>query len=331
MNYKEGSNRLKVFCPSPAGLNDSLMKGCCKTALLLIAVIALASTLGCAESPHEAAGESVAENSEQVFEVAGRVRGISGDRETITIEHEEIPGFMPAMTMPFYLAEPGLAEGLEPGDAVGFRYVVKERESYIDRIEVVDDDSVPASPAGPSARRPADPRVPRLEEGDLVPDFRLINQENEPFYFHEFEGRAIVMTFIFTRCPVPDFCPLMSRHFQTIQERVAGHPDLHGNIQLVSVTIDPEYDTPEVLRDYAARYTDNTDNWTFATGGRDRIDELTTRFSVYIEADAESANIDHALATLLIGPDGRLEKIWRGNTWSADDVIGEAESLLQEQ
>ena len=306
------------------------MKAFLAKSILPLAAIFAALLSGCGDVERESTGEAI-EPDEQVFEVKGRVRSIPDDGETINIEHEEIPGFMPAMTMPFHLKEAGLVEGLEPGDAVGFRYVVRGRESFIDRMEKLEDDAVSPSPAGEGRRRPADPRIPRLEEGDTIPSFRLVNQDDEPFYFHEFEGRAIAMTFIFTRCPVPDFCPLMSERFQTIQERAAEHPDLHGNIQLVSVTIDPEYDTPEVLNDYAARYTDNTENWTFATGGRDRIDELTTRFSVYIEDDAESANIDHALATVLIGPDGRLEKIWRGNTWSADDVIGAAESLLQEQ
>jgi protein SCO1 len=282
---------------------------------------------GCGDGPGDPAEESIAEDA-RVFEVNGRIRGIASDRETLNIEHEEIPGFMAAMTMPFHLADPTLAEGLEAGDAVRFRYVVRARESYIDRIEKLADDAVPSSPAGGGARRPADPRVPRLEVGDLVPDFRLINQDNEPFYLHEFEDKALVLTFIFTRCPVPDFCPLMSGNFQAIQDRVAEDTDLQEKTHLISVTIDPEFDTPEVLAEYATRYTDDTESWTFATGGRDRIDEMTTRFSVYIEDDPESDNIDHALATVLIGPDRQLKNIWRGNAWSPDEVVADLKAAL---
>lgn len=300
-----------------------------KAPLALAAAAAIGLTAGCGKSP-ETSDEPETTEDRQAYEVKGRLRQISGDGESVAIEHEEIPGFMAAMTMPFYLEDPALAEGLKPGDAVRFRYVVKARESFIDRMEKLDDDAVPASPAGQEVRRAADPRIPRLGEGDLVPNFELIDHNSERFLFSDFEERAILLTFIFTRCPVPDFCPLMSRNFQVLQERVARHPDLRGKVQLLSVTIDPEYDTPEVLKRYAARYTDDTANWTFATAARDRIDELTTRFSVYIEDDGESANINHALATALVGKDRRLEKIWRGNAWSPDEAIAKLEESLKD-
>jgi protein SCO1 len=296
-----------------------------RTSLAIIGALALVFYAGCGAQTE---GDPAA--GERVFDVRGIVRAIAEDRETITVAHEEIPGFMPAMTMPFYLKEPSLADGLAPGDPVAFRFVVGENNSWIDRIEKVDASEVEVS-VRDLAREP-DPlraRMPRLEEGDPAPSFRLVNQDGEAFETARFSGSAVVMTFIFTRCPVPEFCPLMSSNFQAIQRKLKEEPGLRERTHLMSVTIDPAYDTPEVLREYAGAWTDSTENWTFATGDQDRIDEMTTRFSVFIDPDSAAGSIDHALATVLIGPDGRVEKIWRGNRWTPEEVLEEVSTALE--
>lgn len=283
--------------------------------------------IGCAPPEEIAEGAS-----ERVFEVRGWIRSIPAERETITIAHQEIPEYMPAMTMPFNLKDPSLADGLEAGDPVVFRFVVGERDSWIDRIRKLDGPEAAAMPSRDVRR--SDPllaRIPRLEEGDLTPSFQLVDQDGKRFDLADFRGSAVVVTFIFTRCPVPDFCPLMSQKFQALQQRLNEDPLLRDRAHLLSVTIDPEFDTPEVLRAYADVYTDSTENWTFATGDPGRIEEMTTRFSIFIDPESKEGTLDHALGTALIGPDSRLMTVWRGNRWTVDEVTEAISTTLKEQ
>lgn len=282
---------------------------------------------GCAPSEERA----VEERSEQIFEVDGWMRAVADSGETVTIQHEEIPGFMPAMTMPFYLKDRSLADGLEVGDRVRFRYVVGENESWIDRIEKVEgEEAASVSPEEGARANALRARIPRLEEGDVVPSFQLINQDGERFETGDFRGEALAISFIFTRCPVPDFCPRMSKNFAELQRKVEANPDLRDRVHLLSVTIDPAFDTPEVLRRYAATYTDSTENWTFATGEAGRIEEMRTRFAIFVDSEAPGGNIDHALGTALVDPEGRLASVWWGNRWTTDEVLEAISTTLEE-
>lgn len=283
---------------------------------------------GCG-GPPDAASESD-RDERQVFDVAGRVTSVPADGETLVIEHEEIPGFMPAMTMPFYLASPDLSEGVEPGDAIRFRYVVEDRSSQIEEIEQIDASELSVRGSQEIAAQRQRLPIPRLEPGDPVPGFQLVNQEEEAFSMTDFYGKAVVLTFIFTRCPVPEFCPKMSHQFQEIQEKAAASEELQDEFQLLSVTIDPEYDTPEILDQYASQFTDDTSTWFFATGSPGRIDEMTTRFSVFIEDNSETNTIDHVLTTALISPEGEVVEIWRGNSWEADEVLASIQTTLNQ-
>lgn len=265
----------------------------------------------------------------QVFEVDGRVVGIPAEPETLVIDHEAIPGFMPAMTMPFYLGDPKLADGLMVGDAIRFKYVVEERRSWIESIQEIDPSELTLESGERLDLRRQRLSVPRLEPGDTVPAVQLVNQEGESFSLADFQGKMVVLTFIFTRCPVPDFCPRMSHQFQEIQKEAAASEALRDRFHLLSITIDPEYDKPDVLARYAKQFTDDLSTWSFATGSPDRIDELTTRFAVFNEENAESGTIDHALATALIDPSGELVKIWRGNAWKPDEVIAAMREIAE--
>lgn len=259
-------------------------------------------------------------------EVRGRVAGFGDDSTTVIIEHEDVPGYMPAMIMPFTVREASELEGLRVGDAVQFQLVVEREQSWIQKVEALPEDALPLHPAAenePVLDVPDGTSL--LEVDDLVPDLRLTDQEGEPFRLSDYHGRALVLTFIYTRCPIPDYCPLMSRNFQRLQPKL--EEAFGDRAQLLSVSFDPAYDTPEVLRDYAARYTDDLTNWTFATGSPEEVGQATALFGVFTE---ETGNqFVHNLTTALIGPDGRLRQLWRGNDWEPEEVLPAVRETLR--
>jgi len=159
----------------------------------------------------------------------------------------------------------------------------------------------------------------RLKESDQMPSFSLTNQSGEPISLDTFRGQPFVLTFVFTRCPVPNFCPRMSNNFEELQAAIKSGTGTLATTRLLSITLDPDYDTPKVLSDYAAFHHSDSKIWIFATGDGKEIDSLTRAFSVYRQT--EGGTISHGLATALINRDGRIERIWRGNAWTPAEVI----------
>lgn len=158
----------------------------------------------------------------------------------------------------------------------------------------------------------------RLKEGDEMPPFNLTNQNDERISRETFRGEPFVLTFIFTRCPVPNFCPRMSNNFEELQTAIKTGSSTLAKTRLLSITLDPGFDTPQVLNAYAASRQADPKVWTFATGPEREIDSLTSAFSVYRQN--EGGTISHGLATALIDKDGKVDKIWRGNGWTPAEV-----------
>lgn len=261
------------------------------------------------------------------YEVKGRVVGFGDDGRTVIIEHEDIPGLMPAMTMPFTLGDTTSLDDFAVRDAVRFRLVVTRRHSWIDRLETLPDSAVAEYPSGvPDPLFESSGTAPLLAPGDTIPPFTLVNQDGEAFEAADFEGKVLLLTFIYTRCPLPDFCPLLSRNFQVLQPRLIERYD--DRVHLLSISFDPSHDTHEVLHGYARRYTDDTRHWTFATGSPEAIARVAGSFGVFYTASGEE--FDHNLATALIGPDGRLRRLWRGNHWQPEEVLETVEEMLEE-
>lgn len=254
----------------------------------------------------------------RTYQVQGRVVGFGDDGRTVIVQHAAIKGLMPAMTMSFKVLDDTSLDGLAVRDAVGFRLVLTRDSSWIDLLESLPDSAVAAYPAGrPDPAYTGAETSPLLDSGDPAPLFTLVNQNGEALHLSDFEGRALLLTFIYTRCPLPDYCPLLSRHFQTLQPRLI---ERYGDqVRQLSISFDPDYDTPAVLQTYARRYTDNTEQWTFATGSSEEIARLAGAFGVAYEADGQV--FDHNLATALIGPDGQVRRLWRGNGWQPDEVL----------
>jgi protein SCO1/2 len=232
--------------------------------------------------------------------------------EVVSIRHDAIPGYMPAMTMPFTLD--GVRPSVAPGDRVRFTLRPGSDGSRADGLEVIGHVELPA-PAG-EAGAP----VARLKRGDSLPSFTLVGEDGHPFTDRDLRGRPTVLSFIFTRCPVPEFCPLVTRRFRELQDALAHDRSAASSARLLSITLDPEFDTPPVLQAFARSRHADPARWRFAGGDPDAVLRLARAFSVYVERDG--ALLDHTLATALVGADGVIREIWRGNGWTADDVMG---------
>lgn len=260
-----------------------------------------------------------ADSSARSYEVRGIVRGFAPDRSTVSIEHEDIPGFMPSMTMPFSVKDQKEIASLKIGDAISFRMTVTDKDLFLDRVKKIPASDVHVAEPTPTANV-SDPTA-RLREGDVVPFFGLTNQDGARVTADTFRGQPFVLTFIFTRCAVPTFCPRISKNFTELQEAIKADAALAEKARLLSVTLDPQFDTPEILKGYAQYQKADLHIWTFATGEPAEIDKLTQSFAVLVQP--EGGTISHGLATALIGPDGSVVKIWRGNAWTPSEVIDE--------
>lgn len=263
----------------------------------------------------------------QTYTVEGRVAGIEDGGRTLFVEHEKIPGYMPAMTMPLPVADSSMTAPLAPGDAIQFRLAVSGDSAWIAALRTLPDSAVARHPARTVQPMPGAEAETRrmLQEGDRVPaDLSLTNQAGASIRLGDFRGQALVLTFIYTRCPLPNYCPLMSKQFAKLQPKLRARfgPKAH----LLSVSFDPGHDTPAVLRDYAARYTNRLDTWTFATGDSTEIERITGRFGVFTKQD--DGQITHNLVTAVIGPDGTVERLFRGNDWAPADVLRAVETAL---
>jgi len=278
--------------------------------ILLCGCMALA-LLGCGRSTNS-------EERADHYDTHGVVRGFSPDRSTIEIQHENIPNFMPSMTMPFVARDPKQIADLKSGDPISFRMTVTEKDFWIENVKKIRREEVnvaePKQTSSVSTGGEA-----RLKEGDEMPAFSLTNQNGERVSLDTFHGQPLVLTFVFTRCPVPNFCPRMSNNFEELQAAIKASGRTLATTRLLSITLDPGYDTPKVLNDYAAFHHADSKIWSFATGDEKEIDSLTRAFSVYRQN--EGGTISHGLATALINPNGTLERIWRGNAWTPAEVI----------
>ncbi len=253
--------------------------------------------------------------AERVFPVAGIVRSAFADG-TVVVTHEEIVGYMPAMTMRFKVADAARSQAaqLQPGDRVAFSLHVDADTERADSFRVVGHGTEPTS------RAAANVAVRRVHEGDVIPAFNLVDEQSRPFTSARLSGHVTVLTFVFTRCPVPEFCPLMARRFGELQRAIEADAQLRGRAELLSITLDPEFDRPDVLAAYGRAVGADSTVWHFATGATNDVTALVKAFSVYTERNG--AVLDHTLCTALVDANGRIVTLWRGNAWSTDEVLG---------
>ena len=278
--------------------------------IIALAAGAIASSLALTHKSATATRAAKA-TSARIFQVNGRVREISPATKTVRVAHEEIPDYMPAMTMPLQVKDAALLDGLRVGDEIHFELSVTDDDSWISHLEKIGNGNAAAA-----ALAPVSAESTELRKGERVPDFALTDENGKSVRLSEFRGQAVVLTFIYTRCPLPNFCPLMSKNFQALQERLS--KAFPGKCHLLSVTIDPKFDRPEVLKGYAALYGADSHSWSFATGTEEQINEVASAFGLVHEP--EGGMISHNLRTALISPDGHLVHLWKSNVWTPYEV-----------
>lgn len=260
---------------------------------------------------------------ERAFDGRGVILEIAPQEKTVRMRHEEIAGYMPAMVMPFAVKESALLNGLAAGDVVRFQLLVTEDDAWIGRLEKVGTVAVP-NEIDPGAVADEVQPKDRIQIGEEVPEFSLVNQEGQTIKLSDFRGKAVVLTFFYTRCPLPTFCPLMSKNFALLQKELL--QDIPGQFQLISITIDPEFDRPRVLKAYAASYAKTQESWCFVTGPIEQVDLLADRFGLIREK--EGGLITHNLVTALLSPEGRLVQIWKRNEWTPSEVRNRLKEML---
>src|SRR6267378_3514014 len=272
--------------------------------LSVLLVAGLLGVSGCGRAPQAPLkGEAVTppNTHQKIFEVKGVVIAVKPREKSIEIKHEEIPGYMPAMTMPFDVRNTNELTGLQPGDSVSFRMLVTDTEGWIDQIRKL---AIPAtkltSASGPLRLvREVEP----LSVGDPLPDYHFTNQFGQPISTAQFKGDALAITFLFTRCPFPNFCPLMANHFAEAQQKLLALPNAFTNWQLLTISFDPDFDKPAILKAYAERYKYDPAHSSFATGALIDITALAEQVGLTFWRD-DTGSISHNLRTFVADASG---------------------------
>lgn len=265
-------------------------------------------------------------NRGQRYELKGKIVSFNKAQQQVVVEHEAIPDFMEAMTMPFTLKEESAYDVMRAGDWIQATLVVDAERTRLENPVITQ--AIPA--AGNTAKETPTGGLAEPEIGASVPDLTLVNQDGKRINLQQYRGRALVLTFIYTRCPLPDYCTLMSNNFAEIARELKKSPELDASAHLLSITLDPKYDTPKVLRSYGAAHTENYGNetfarWEFATGTPEEIQRAANFFGMSYKQDGDQ--ITHALRTAVIAPDGKLYKMYRGNEWKPADVVRDLHDL----
>jgi len=254
----------------------------------------------------------------RTYQLEGQILAVDAAKQTLTIRHKDIPGFMPGMTMPFRVDDPSLMEGRKPGDLVRATLQVQDTDAWLSAVETTGWAPVDVGPA------PTVTGADTLEPGDEVPDQAFVGQDGRAVALSDFRGQVVALTFVYTRCPYPTFCPLMDRQFKAVQDAIAADPALAGNVHLLSISFDPAYDTPEIMQAHAEQRGADPAVWTYVTAPGDEVDRFGAHFGLTIVRNADDPNdLTHTLRTAVVGPDGRLAALHVGNSWSPDDLLAD--------
>jgi protein SCO1 len=253
------------------------------------------------------------QSSPRHYGLRGRVLDRNADQ--VTVSHGEIPDFMPAMTMVYPVKNSPSLGKVQAGDSITADLMVDGSKNYwLEHLVITGTGGLESRVATASRE---------LEAGEKIPDVRLMNQDGKAIRLSEFKGKSVLVTFIYTRCPFPTFCPLLSNEFAAIRRELIKTPDVYKKTHLVSISLDPAYDTPPVLRKYGLGYVQNDAAgfayWDFVATSPGDLRELATAFG--LEYFEQGNQITHSMRTVLLAPDGTVAKIWPGNAWRKTEIL----------
>ncbi len=256
------------------------------------------------------------------YPLEGQILAVRPATNELLIKHGDIPNFMPGMTMAFRVAEPKLLEDRAAGDVIKATLNVTDRDAWISTVEKTGSAPVPEVPAAGPAEG-----ARLLTEGETAPDTALTDQNGHPLRLTDWRGFAVAITFIYTRCPLPQFCPMLDRRFAEVQRAVAADPALGGRVRLLSVSFDPDADTPQALTAHAAKLGADPDRWRFATAPRDEVDRFAIRFGVNVIRESDGT-ITHNMRTAVVGPNGQVTRLLDGSEWTAATLVADLRAAV---
>jgi protein SCO1/2 len=260
--------------------------------------------------PAPAPSPPSAQTGTRVFRVKGLIREIADDRKSAVIRHEEIPGYMPKMTMQLTVKNPDELTGLAAGDEIRFELHADAETHWIEKIIQTGRQTKETVAVKPAAKY----QDAALKVGDTLPHFTLLTESGQTVKFSDYRGQAVAFTFIFTRCPLPDFCPRMSRQFAKARALLRSENTTVTNWQFISLSFDPEFDRPSVLANYARNYrAGDADRWIFTAASEDVLRQLAPLCDLTL--NRENVTISHNLRTVVLDTEGRIFKQLDGNSW----------------
>jgi protein SCO1/2 len=281
----------------------------------VILILGLAILLG-AISQETSSAQTMAEPVVRSFTARGVILEIVPEDQVVVIRHETITNYMDAMTMPFKIKDHGELAGLQRGDQISFQLDVTEDESWIEKI-------VKTGHVTLEQKSVALPPAKTLTPGSKVSllDYKFTNELGQAVSFHDFRGQALAITFFYTRCPLPEYCPRLSRNFQEASEKLEQMKNISTNWHFISVTFDPEFDTPEMLKNYGNSYRYDPRHWSFLTGPPDKIAELAHGAGVQFQW--QDGTINHNFRTLIVDPQSHLQTIFPVTGDLSDQIVSE--------
>jgi len=285
-----------------------------KGLLVLLLPLVLLLATGC--KPGTTPGTS--DSALQTYAAHGIIQKIPTDRHVVTIAHDAIPGYMPAMTMDFPVQNTNALTGLSPGDIVNFQLVVGTNDDWVQNLQRLGQTNLTSAPDPATT-------VDELKPGDPMPDLAFTTETGALRHLSDFRGSAVAFTFFFTRCPLPDYCPRMNHNFAAIRDLLLAATNAPTNWQLLSLSFDPEIDTPAILANYAGIYRGETTNhWLFAAVPLKELMPLAPRLDLMILR--QNGSISHNLRTIVLDPQGRIHRLFDGNGWTPEQL---ADALLE--
>lgn len=281
----------------------------------LLSLMVLLSLSGCTQEQKNPATDLT------TFPLRGQVIRVMPDEHRIMISHGEIPNYMKAMTMPFKVKDTTFLTLVHPGDSVLATLAVSRTESWLATISVLGKGQAPKVLTGNEILLKQ-----LFREGEPIPDVSFVNQDNKKVHLDAYKGKVLALTFIYTRCPLPDFCIRMSNNFAKIQKSLKQDISLSGQWHLFSITFDPDFDRPTILKEYGKTYNADFSDWDFLVTDKKSLERFADGFDLTYQPD-EGGLIAHTLRTVLIDKQGNLVAVLKGNDWSAHDVANQIRAL----